>query len=211
MVRCLPSRSRHAIEPDTQDWTWVLDRPCPECGYVAGDVDPADLGRRLRDNAAQWPGVLADPDAGRRPRDGVWSATEYACHVRDVHRVFAARVRLMLEHDDPAFDNWDQDATAVAERYDLADPAEVGPALVAAAGEVAAVYDGVQAAGWDRTGHRSNGSSFTVVLAGPLPPPRRRPPPRGRARGRVATVVVVIPDRGAAARKMRASQGRPGR
>ncbi len=144
----------------------MLDRPCPECGYVAGDVDPADLGRRLRDNAAQWPGVLADPDAGRRPRDGVWSATEYACHVRDVHRVFAARVRLMLEHDDPAFDNWDQDATAVAERYDLADPAEVGPALGAAAGEVAALYDAVPDAAWGRTGRRSNGSTFTVVSLG---------------------------------------------
>ena len=21
------------IEPDTKDWTWVLDRPCPECGF----------------------------------------------------------------------------------------------------------------------------------------------------------------------------------
>jgi hypothetical protein len=20
------------IVPDTKDWTWVLDRPCPECG-----------------------------------------------------------------------------------------------------------------------------------------------------------------------------------
>lgn len=24
-----------AIEPDTKDWTWVLDRPCPECGFEA--------------------------------------------------------------------------------------------------------------------------------------------------------------------------------
>src|SRR4051794_791858 len=24
------------VEPDTKDWTWVLDRPCPECGF-----DPA--------------------------------------------------------------------------------------------------------------------------------------------------------------------------
>src|SRR5665647_1019250 len=25
------------IEPDTKDWTWVLQRPCPECGMAAGD------------------------------------------------------------------------------------------------------------------------------------------------------------------------------
>ena len=22
-----------AITPDTKDWTWVLQRPCPECGF----------------------------------------------------------------------------------------------------------------------------------------------------------------------------------
>lgn len=22
------------IVPDTKDWTWVLERPCPECGVV---------------------------------------------------------------------------------------------------------------------------------------------------------------------------------
>ena len=21
------------IVPDTKDWTWVLQRPCPECGF----------------------------------------------------------------------------------------------------------------------------------------------------------------------------------
>ena len=200
------------IEPDIQDWTWVLDRPCPECGYVAGEVDPADLGRRLRDNAEQWPTVLAGPDAGRRPSDGVWSATEYACHVRDVHRVFGARVRLMLDHDDPAFENWDQDAAAVAERYDLADPAEVGPALVAAAGEVAAALR--RRPGRWLGPHRPSQQRLGVhrLLAGPLPPPRRRPPPRGRAQGRVATVVVVIPDRGSSSQDrsgpFRVSQGR---
>ena len=144
----------------------MLDSPCPECGFVAGDVDPGDLGRRFRENADGWPAVLAAPDAGRRPSDGVWSPVEYACHVRDVHRVFAARLRLMLEQDDPAFDNWDQDATAVDERYDLADPADVGPALVVAAGEVAALYDAVPVTDRGRTGRRSNGSAFTVTSLG---------------------------------------------
>ena len=26
------------ITPDTKDWTWVLERPCPECGF-----DPATV------------------------------------------------------------------------------------------------------------------------------------------------------------------------
>ncbi len=144
----------------------MLDRPCPECGLVAAEVDPADLGSRLRADAAAWLAVLAAPGSTTRPAPGVWSATEYACHVRDVHRLFAARVGLMLAHDDPEFANWDQDATAVAERYDLADPDEVGPALLAAATEAAALYDGVPDGGWHRTGRRDNGSSFTVASLG---------------------------------------------
>ena len=27
--------TRDPIVPDTKDWTWVLDRPCEECGFDA--------------------------------------------------------------------------------------------------------------------------------------------------------------------------------
>ena len=27
-----------AMTPDTKDWTWVLQRPCPECGFVAAEL-----------------------------------------------------------------------------------------------------------------------------------------------------------------------------
>lgn len=151
------------IEPDTQDWTWVLTTPCPDCGYDAADVDVAGVGDRIRANAALWPVVLAGPSPTRRPRPDTWSPTEYACHVRDVHTVFAERLRLMLTHDDPRFADWDQDATALEQRYDRADPAEVGPAVVAAADAVAALYDAVPPHQRDRPGRRSNGSTFTVA------------------------------------------------
>jgi hypothetical protein len=39
---------------------------------------------------------------------------EYACHVRDVHRIFAERLEAMLGQDTPRFTSWDQDVTAVA-------------------------------------------------------------------------------------------------
>jgi hypothetical protein len=153
-------------EPDTKDWTWVLEQPCEECGYDAARVAPSDLGTAIRDNAAAWAPVLARPDAVRRPAPTVWSPTEYACHVRDVHRIFAERVRLMLDQDDPEFPNWDQDATALAERYDLQRPDTVGLEMDAAAREVAGRYDAVPADGWGRSGRRSNGSRFTVASLG---------------------------------------------
>jgi two-component system chemotaxis response regulator CheB len=39
------------------------------------------------------------------------------------------RLQLLLTQDDPEFENWDQDATAVAERYGEQDPAVVAAEL----------------------------------------------------------------------------------
>ncbi|WP_227466947.1 methyltransferase [Nocardioides lijunqiniae] len=151
-----------APEPDTKDWTWVLMRPCTDCGFVAADVDRAALGAAVRANAEAFALALRAPGATRRPDAGTWSVAEYSCHVRDVHRVFEGRVRSMLEADAPVFPNWDQDETALAERYDLQEPAVVGPELVAAAEGIAAAYDAVPDDAWERRGLRSNGSAFTV-------------------------------------------------
>lgn len=150
------------IVPDTKDWTWVLSAPCPECGFLAPAVDLAGVGEEIRRNATVWQAALGTRGADVRPRDNVWSPTEYACHVRDVHRLFAERVRLMLDQDAPEFANWDQDETAVADRYDQQRPADVAPALLEAAQQVAALYDGLPADSHDRKGFRSNGSEFTV-------------------------------------------------
>ncbi len=56
---------------------------------------------------------LGTADATVRPRPTVWSALEYGCHVRDVHRIFNERVGLMLGQNELHFSNWDQDATAL--------------------------------------------------------------------------------------------------
>ena len=158
--------ARAPIEPDTKDWTWVLERPCPDCGFVAAGVDRAGLGAAIRDDASFWAEVLADPRATERPQPDVWSPAEYACHVRDVHRVFAGRIDRMLAEDDPRFANWDQDETARTERYDEQRPGEVAPQLLAAAEDVASRYDRVVGAQWERPGRRGDGSVFTVDTLG---------------------------------------------
>ena len=86
-----------SITPDTKDWTWVLERPCPECGFDPGGQGFDDLPGLVHDTAMAWSEVLTRPDAVRRPRPDVWSPLEYACHVRDVHVLFAERLRLMLD------------------------------------------------------------------------------------------------------------------
>lgn len=151
------------IEPDTKDWTWVLSRPCPECGFDPSAVPNTDVAGRIRRDAAQWPHRLGEPGAAARPRPSVWSALEYGCHVRDVHRIFNHRVQLMLNEDDPRFPNWDQDETALADDYGSQDPAVVAGELVEAADAVADTYTSVPDDGWGRRGLRSNGSEFTIA------------------------------------------------
>ena len=51
----------------------------------------------------------------------------------------------MLAEDDPLFANWDQDETAVAERYGEQDPAVVAAELEAAAEVMAASFAAVTA------------------------------------------------------------------
>ena len=46
-----------AITPDDKDWTWVLQRPCPECGFEAAALDVTETGTAIRANAAAWPAV----------------------------------------------------------------------------------------------------------------------------------------------------------
>ncbi|MEJ7832554.1 MAG: DinB family protein [Nocardioides sp.] len=157
-----PSREPDTVEPDTKDWTWVLDRPCPDCGFDSAMPERAAFGRLIRDNAAAWATALTAPAVTARPRPETWSVTEYACHVRDVHRIFLDRVALMLGEADPTFANWDQDVTAVEDRYDQQLPADVAPALASAAEAAAAAYDAVPDDAWGRRGFRSNGSEFTV-------------------------------------------------
>jgi SAM-dependent methyltransferase len=151
-----------SIDPDLKDWTWVLAEPCPECGFDAPRLDLGRLPQAIRDNATLWEIVLETDDAAVRPQANVWSGLEYACHVRDVHELFARRLEQMLTEDDTQFASWDQDAAAVEHDYGSQSPAEVAAELLAAAERVATAYENVSGEQWSRRGTRSNGDVFTV-------------------------------------------------
>ncbi|BDZ41629.1 hypothetical protein GCM10025865_09280 [Paraoerskovia sediminicola] len=155
-----------SIEPDTKDWTWVLDRPCPDCGFDAGALPPGAVGAAVTAAVPRYVAVLERDDVAVRPDPGTWSALEYAAHVRDVFGVFDERLALMLAYDTPDFDNWDQDTAAVAGEYALQDPGVVAVELAAAGAAVAASFDAVAPEQLDRAGRRSNGSQFTVRTLG---------------------------------------------
>jgi len=154
------------IVPDTKDWTWVLERPCPSCGFDPVAIDARETGQAVRDRTAPWAAILARADVRERPRVDTWSPLEYGCHVRDVCRTFDGRLVQLLTEDDPTFENWDQDATALELRYDLEDPASIAGELEASADVLSTRFASVTADQWERTGTRSNGSRFTVATLG---------------------------------------------
>jgi hypothetical protein len=151
------------IVPDTKDWTWVLRAPCPECGLDTRSLDLEAIPAMIRANAGQWHDLLTDGgDHHERPEPAKWSALEYGCHVRDVLRIYDTRLTLMLAVDGPHYPNWDQDATAVEDRYADQDPPYVATEIVSAADFIAARFARVTADEWQRTGYRSDGAAFTV-------------------------------------------------
>lgn len=82
--------------------------------------------------------------------------------MRDVFELFDRRLELMLTEDDPRFENWDQDQTAVESDYATQDPGAVSDALTWAGARLADRFDTVAGAQWARRGFRSDGAEFTV-------------------------------------------------
>ncbi|MFF0542057.1 DinB family protein [Nocardia thailandica] len=153
------------IVPDTKDWTWVLEQTCPACGFDAPSTDYAAVPDLAAAAAARIGAALARADARVRPDESTWSVLEYGAHVRDVCRIFDTRLALVLAGDGvavPRFANWDQDATAVAERYGEQDPARVAAELDAAAAAVCAAFAAVAPDRRALRGARSDGALFTV-------------------------------------------------
>ena len=153
--------------PDTKDWTWTLSERCPDCGLAAGEIDFSELADRAEVAAAEWLQILlSSPAVTMRPEPAVWSPLEYGAHVRDVFRLFDTRLALMLDTDEPTFDNWDQDRTAIEDGYAQQDPDQVAQELGAAADAFLARLREVSASQLERRGRRAGGDEFTVRTLG---------------------------------------------
>lgn len=166
---------------EDKDWTWVLQKKCDECGFDASATSFARLPELFLINALDWRAVLtaAAPRLGNsvpkdkthgwlteRPEPDVWSPLEYACHVRDVHLLFQARLESMLVDDSPTFADWDGDAAAAEGAYSQQSPDAVAQELLEAARRTADQYVAIAEDQRHRSGLRSDGSRFTVVTLG---------------------------------------------
>ena len=139
--------------PDTKDWTWTLTRRCDQCGFAAGEVDLADFAERAFVAGEEWVQILrSSPAVSARPQPDVWSPLEYGAHVRDVYRLYDARLAQMLSEDRPTFANWNQDEAAIKERYKEQDPEVVADELEAAAQRLVARIQSLKPEQYGRRG-----------------------------------------------------------
>jgi len=63
-------------QPDNKNWTWVLERPCPECRFDASAIARHAIGATLRTNVGAWHEVLSRGELvrqrpARRPDGGI--------------------------------------------------------------------------------------------------------------------------------------------
>jgi hypothetical protein len=146
----------------------VVLGPCEECGFDPGRVADGELAGEIRRLGSRYRApltrLLPGEDGGvlrERPQPTVWSAIEYAAHVRDVFDLFDARVALVLTGDRPVFEVVDHDQAVVAGGYRDLDAVVVAAQTTVSAEALAARLEGLGPSDWDRWGTRE-GETRTV-------------------------------------------------
>ena len=147
--------------------------PCEECGFDYDALEPADVPAAVRTFAKRYrmplTRFLRDEDGDalvrQRPAPEVWSALEYAAHVRDVFASYDGWIRLCLSKDRPVLESSGADDLATERRYNEDDPVAVADALAANAERLAATVEAVPINGWDRVGLRRDEERSVLLLA----------------------------------------------
>jgi hypothetical protein len=138
--------------------TVPVDGKCEECGYVYDTVSPSDAAVAMRSFARRYRAPLTrglpdeelDEIVRRRPAPDVWSALEYACHVRDVFAIQRERLKRTLVEDKPVLEPMNRDGRVLDEHYNEQDRVEVADQLAANAEAMAKAIEGVNANDWTR-------------------------------------------------------------
>ena len=129
---------------------------CDQCGFVFNTVAPATIPDALRALGPRYAVALHAAERAavtrRRPSPQVWSALEYACHVRDVLRVQRDRLDLALRQDRPEFTSMRREERVTEERYNDQEIATVLQELTNAAERMASALDELGDQQWARTG-----------------------------------------------------------
>ena len=128
---------------------------CDECAFVYDELAVVDVAAALRSVGPRYELRIADAsdiEVRTRPHADVWSALEYACHVRDVLRIQRDRVALALVEERPDFTPMGREDRVVNDRYNEQDPGVVAGEISEAASALASAVEVLTPSQWERTG-----------------------------------------------------------
>lgn len=159
------NREGRTHKDDTE--TAALDEPvdlqdCLECGFDASTVSEANAEETIRNLGAQYEAALLgggsaehfDALIRKRPQTGIWSALEYAAHVRDVVALWGWALHRTLNEEIPplpAADPGLPDMVAAEADYGNQDPGIVKHELSANTERMAKKVATISAEQWLRT------------------------------------------------------------
>ncbi|HSK94385.1 MAG TPA: DinB family protein [Candidatus Angelobacter sp.] len=98
----------------------------------------------------------------RRPAAGAWAAVEVVGHLADTEEHALARVRRMVDEDEPTLDPFDPEALAIERRYLDQDVHHQLGRLAALRSEHVTLLEGLDDAGWNRVGIHGEHGRMTV-------------------------------------------------
>ena len=138
----------------------AVDGVCAECGFDYDGVPDAEVVDKLRSFGRRYRAPLTRGLEGEqlddllrtRSEPDVWSALEYACHVRDVFASQRGRVAQTLAEDTPTYVPMGREQLLVDRRYNEQDPVAVVDELAANAEAMADTCAALTTTDWDRTG-----------------------------------------------------------
>ena len=146
---------------------------CEECGFDPESVTPAtaagavrELGPRYRAPLTRFlPGEDGAAVLSQRPAPQVWSAIEYAGHVRDVLVLVDRRVAQVLAEHDPELEPVDLEAAVEGGGYRELDALTVADELAAAADRLASALEALAPEDWKRSGRRAGEPRSVLDMA----------------------------------------------
>jgi hypothetical protein len=146
---------------------------CEECGFDPESVTPSTaaeavraLGRRYRAPLTRFLSGEDGPTVlSQRPGSDVWSAIEYAGHVRDVLVLVDGRVARVLAEQDPELNLVDLEAAVEGGGYRELDAVAVGDELAAAADRLASALEALAPEDWERSGRRAGEPRSVLEMA----------------------------------------------
>ena len=158
-----PEQYRDAVNPSrTKDWTWTLQRRCPQCGFAASEVRSTRSPTRAFVAAEEWVQILRSSPAaapGRSPTSGPrWKRSARPRRVP----LFDQRLMLMLTEEDrssPTGTRTRPPSPSVPEQ----DPRS-SPTSWSGRGHHGRPHHRAPAGQLDRTGRRSDGASSPSSL-----------------------------------------------